>query len=380
MAKAEKMKTEDEQECAHELKDYRGSTSTTWKWTPQKCGHVEQVSKQPGQSERETAATPSTASVTPTPTTPLDDEDNQVDKIMNLVGHVLEVQRGLGVHLSVQQLGKIYDKCKESVVRSHDCRSADRSRSVRTTSFKATSVAAPSPAGVHRRRSYNEVYVGEVPYTKTLIGKLKSCTLKDPELVKYAEYAEKRKEQSSGSEAYTVNFGGDPAGEVLAVLDTGCNNTCHGDRWMARFHQMYGMMPASEPADGRFKGVGGRVSVTCKRTTIPVHMKTLDQEYVPGTITSIELEDNDAPLLLSSGAQKTLGLVIDMGKNTAYSRTLDRELELLDYNGLPAVRLHPGEVRPGSIAMTSTVDEVMTDTNDATEYVIVSDDEETVEE
>ena len=104
------------------------------------------------------------------------------------------------------------------------------------------------------------------------------------------------------------------------------------------------------------------------------------QEYVPGTITSIELEDSDAPLLLSSGAQKTLGLVIDMGKHTAYSRTLDRELELLDYNGLPAVRLHPGEVRPGSIAMTTTVDEVMTDTNDATEYVIVSDDEETVEE
>ena len=208
---------------------------------------------------------------------------------MNLVGHVLEVQRELGVHLSVQQLDKIYDKCKESVVRSHDRRSADRSRSVRTTSSKATSVAAPSPgsvsssyvttdprlldqetltAGVHRGRSYNEVYVGEVPYTKTLIGKLK-----DPALVKTlnAEYAEKRKEQSLGSEAYTVNFGGDPDGEVLAVLDTGCNNTCHGNRWMARFHQMYGMMPAAEPADGRFKGVGGRVSVTCKRTIPRAH-------------------------------------------------------------------------------------------------------------
>ena len=119
---------------------------------------------------------------------------------MNLVGHVLEVQRVLGVHLSVQQLDKIYDKCKESVVRSHDRRLADRSRNVRTTSSKATSVAAPSAgsvslsyvttdprlldqetltAGVHRGRSYNEVYVGEVPYTKT--------TLKDPELVKYAE-------------------------------------------------------------------------------------------------------------------------------------------------------------------------------------------------
>lgn len=52
-----------------------------------------------------------------------------------------------------------------------------------------------------------------------------------------------------------MNFGGDPDGKVLEVLDIGCNNTCHGDRWMARFHQMYGMMPAAEPADARFKGV-----------------------------------------------------------------------------------------------------------------------------
>lgn len=128
----------------------------------------------------------------PAPTTPLDDEDNQVDEIMNLAGHVLEVQRELGVHVAVQQLDKIYDKCRESVVRSHDRRSADRSRSARITSSKATSVAAPSPgsvssnyvtsgprlldqetltAGVHRGHSHNEVYVGEILYTKTLIGK-----------------------------------------------------------------------------------------------------------------------------------------------------------------------------------------------------------------
>ena len=69
------------------------------KWTCQKCGHVERGSKQPGQSAREAAATPLPASVTPTSTTPLDDEDNQVDEIMNVVGHVLEVQRELGVHL-----------------------------------------------------------------------------------------------------------------------------------------------------------------------------------------------------------------------------------------------------------------------------------------
>ena len=56
--------------------------------------------------------------MSPAPTTPLDD-GSQADEIMNLVQHVLEVQRELGVQVSVQQLDKIYDKCKESVQRSH---------------------------------------------------------------------------------------------------------------------------------------------------------------------------------------------------------------------------------------------------------------------
>ena len=250
LAKTESMKTEDVANCEHEKKDYRGSTATTWKWTCQKCGHVKRGEKQPGQTARAAASTPTPSSVSPAPTTPLDD-GSQADEIMNLVQHVLEVQRELGVPVSVQQLDKIYDKCKESVQRSHDRRSADRSRSARSTASKAASVAAPTPeswsssyvsadprlldrdtltSGVHRGRTYNDVYVNEATYTKSLIGKIKRCTLKDPELIKFAEYAEKRKEQSSGSEAYAVNFDIDPDDKVVAVLDTGCNNTCHGDR------------------------------------------------------------------------------------------------------------------------------------------------------
>ena len=85
------------------------------------------------------------------------------------------------------------------------------------------------------------------------------------------------------------------------------------------------------------------MNVKCKRT-IPLHMKTLDGEMIDGTLGSIELQDSDAPLLVSSKVQKKLGLVIDMGNNTAYSRTRDKELDVLDYNGLPAVRLHPGDI------------------------------------
>ena len=53
------------------------------------------------------------------------------------------------------------------------------------------------------------------------------------------------------------------------ILDAGCNNTCHGCRWMEKFINYMGMQPELLPAEGRFKGVGGKVEVGGKRT-IPV--------------------------------------------------------------------------------------------------------------
>ena len=36
--------------CAHEEKDYRGTTATTWRWTCKLCGHKESGTKSPGES------------------------------------------------------------------------------------------------------------------------------------------------------------------------------------------------------------------------------------------------------------------------------------------------------------------------------------------
>ena len=58
---------------------------------------------------------------------------------------------------------------------------------------------------------------------------------------------------------------------------------------------MHGEDRTAEVADRNFRGVGGRVIVSCKRE-IPIHLKTLNDEMVPGTITSVELADTDAPL------------------------------------------------------------------------------------
>ena len=122
---------------------------------------------------------------------------------------------------------------------------------------------------------------------------------------------------------------------------------------MVRFQEMMGKQLPEEPADGRFNGVGGKVEVACRRT-IPMSMETVDMEKVPGTISSIELKDSEAPLLLSIWAQKALGLVIDVEANTAYSKKLDLELRLVQYKGLPAIRLMPGIEEADSVAMMAS--------------------------
>ena len=170
------------------------------------------------------------------------------------------------------------------------------------------------------------------------MGKLRNASLSNVHIINFAKYSERRYAQEfpnhnkpAGYSAYMMTDENVPAEEdklTFAVLDTGCNNTCHGDRWMMRYAKTYGFMPEAEEADG--------VMVSCKRT-IHMCMRTLDEELIPGTIASIELEDSDAPVLLSAGTQQKLGLVLDMGNNTIYSPTLDKELELVTHNGLPSI-------------------------------------------
>ena len=86
----------------------------------------------------------------------------------------------------------------------------------------------------------------------------------------------------------------DPAEDprILAILDTGCNNICDGDKWMQRFAEAHGNMPEIEKAMGKFRDVDGKVMVAGKRP-IPMRMRTLDDEMIAGTIT---LQDSEAPL------------------------------------------------------------------------------------
>ena len=64
-----------------------------------------------------------------------------------------------------------------------------------------------------------------------IIGRFKADGLREQSLIMFAQYSISREE----GEVYMALVG-DPSydQECLAIIDSGCNNTCHGSRWMLR--------------------------------------------------------------------------------------------------------------------------------------------------
>ena len=89
---------------------------------------------------------------------------------------------------------------------------------------------------------------------------------------------------------------------LLAVLVSGCNKTCHGERWWQRYCQAIDMKPEDSPLrDGQttFKGINGAINTQGIRR-LEVSFELADEEgFAVGTLDSMELKDSDAPLLLS---------------------------------------------------------------------------------
>ena len=100
---------------------------------------------------------------------------------------------------------------------------------------------------------------------------------------------------------------------LIAILDLGCNKTCHGDRWLARFQQAAGIevIPMSADEGSGFRGIGGKINTTGTRR-LNVGFELKDGNMAVGDLYSVELQDSDAPLLLSINDQRKLGLQVHL--------------------------------------------------------------------
>ncbi|CAE7219311.1 TY4B-J [Symbiodinium sp. KB8] len=138
---------------------------------------------------------------------------------------------------------------------------------------------------------------------------------------------------------------GFPEGDLVAILDTGCNQTCHGSRWLERYMNSTGQdMPNLDENDlGSFRGINGRVRTNGTRH-IHLCLELVNGGLAQGDLHSTELCDSDAPLLLSVQAQKALGLIIDVAGEVVHSQALGQDLKLVYKDGLLAIRLLPGDL------------------------------------
>ena len=131
---------------------------------------------------------------------------------------------------------------------------------------------------------------------------------------------------------------------VLCYLDSGCNQTCHGERWRERYTQTTGYDPEWLTQETRpMTGIGGSTRTNGVKQFF-VSLETLDGPWVPGEIMSTEIADSDAPMLLSLQAQEALGLVLDLARGTVYSSILGLTFRAVrGRNRLIGLRMLPSE-------------------------------------
>ena len=123
----------------------------------------------------------------------------------------------------------------------------------------------------------------------------------------------------------------DPPG--LAILDSGCTKTMHGEVWAERFEAELGKRGLSHhaiPKKQTFKGVGGqtqsRIAKIYPIGLAKVHGEMCSSE-APGAL----------PLLLSRPFMEELGTVIDIGQGTV-------SFSELGVQNLPLLRTEKGHL------------------------------------
>ncbi|CAE7561028.1 RE2 [Symbiodinium necroappetens] len=137
--------------------------------------------------------------------------------------------------------------------------------------------------------------------------------------------------------------------DLIAILDTGCNQTCHGDRWLERYVKAtkQQLPEADTTSEVRIRGIGGQIRTSGTRK-LPLILELVNGGLAQGDLTSTELLDSDAPLLISMQAQRALGLIIDIAGEVVHSQTLGHDLKLAYKEPETAPRDdHPGEESAG---------------------------------
>ena len=190
--------------------------------------------------------------------------------------------------------------------------------------------------GEFKGRTFKDVYDNEKPYVTWCLTQTETKNRKMKEFVTYLQH------KTNPRLGFMATSGGGTETDLIAILDSGCNRTCHGEKWLRRYMDTVDQhhYPLEPDHGGGFRGIGGSINTKGTRS-LDVCFEIADGMAI-GEIDSIELEDSDAPLLLSIADQRKLGLTVTLGDHDkVFSTKLNAELIVTNINGLLGVRLLP---------------------------------------
>ena len=122
----------------------------------------------------------------------------------------------------------------------------------------------------------------------------------------------------------------DPGFDGLMVLDTACQRTCCGQRWLQAYTaalDQVGLQPHATPFQDVFQFGTGKPVTAANRSYLPVGIGGTDLLVGTGAL-SVEI-----PLLASNSLLDQLGMVLDMPNNTVTFATLSTTVPLLRVGG-----------------------------------------------
>ena len=384
------MHRRDPHNCEHMEVSWKGTNGYAWKWTCQDCGMSDQVKRQPGVPRpipgRANPTTPMRGTSSSTthqafesPVTRMQDnvmfEDPETwEQCLGLLDRM--VRSHLAIHGSIRgsemmQLLNAVTLC----VRNFDPRTSEvliASPGSRIPPLPSRTSEASDldddlrliTFGKHKDKTYAQTYEEDPGYV--------DWTLKEADkgegycagMKKWMQYCIRRRGlesrrpsmTSQGSrqafmaleEDNTVMWVDEEENDheecTYLFLDSGCNQTCHGEKWMQKFiqHTGYELSWINQDVHS-LNGIGGG-SKTIGERELYITLENELGQHIPGEISSTEILGSTAPLLLSLPAQERLGLVVDFSKSEIYSKLLKMTFKAVRgrRNRLLGLKMHPG--------------------------------------
>ena len=83
--------------------------------------------------------------------------------------------------------------------------------------------------GEFKGRTFKDVYDNEKPYVTWCLAQTETKNRKLKEFVTYLQH------KTNPRLGFMATSGGGTETDLIAILDSGCNRTCHGEKWLRRY-------------------------------------------------------------------------------------------------------------------------------------------------